>query len=148
MCVVSISTDWLFCNLCASVFCNLQFPSSCFCKLPPRAFAPFSGSGARAILGHLSLRFRLSEPTLINQRNSFNAQGKVSPLVMGRCRSSCSKGQGGMLTFVFNPITPSPITYVQLLFVARRPGWVSDQAKYIKNPNMVDSLRRVHLLCI
>jgi hypothetical protein len=90
----------------------------------------------------------VSEPTLINQRNSFNAQGKVSPLVMGRCRSSCSKGQGGMLTFVFNPITPSPITYVQLLFVARRPGWVSDQAKYIKNPNMVDSLRRVHLLCI
>ncbi|KAJ8588553.1 hypothetical protein M405DRAFT_247297 [Rhizopogon salebrosus TDB-379] len=35
--------------------------------------------------------------TLINQRNSSNAKGSVSPLVMGRCRSPCSKGQGAIV---------------------------------------------------
>ncbi|KAJ8588715.1 hypothetical protein M405DRAFT_240980 [Rhizopogon salebrosus TDB-379] len=51
-----------------------------------RAFVPCSGSGARAPLDNLSLRSDHSD-TLVNQRNSSNAQGKVSPLVMGRCRA-------------------------------------------------------------
>jgi hypothetical protein len=91
-----------------------------------RAFGPFSGPGVHVFLGHLSLH---SEPHADNQRNSSNAQGKVPPLVVGRCRSSCSKG-------------------VQPLYVARRPERVSDQPKYIKNPNVVDSLCFVHLLCV
>jgi hypothetical protein len=128
MYVVSTSIDWLFYNLCASVFRNLQLPSSyplqtaapCFCTL----FRIRCTCDARSSVTTLpSLTHRVSnildsykavsnignpdvsDPTLINQRNSSNASGKGSPLVMGRCRSSFSKGQGGMFTLVFNPMT-------------------------------------------
>jgi hypothetical protein len=61
MCVVSISIDWLFCNLSISVLRDPQFPFSVLCKSPTSCFRTLSGFGARALLDHLSVRSHRSE---------------------------------------------------------------------------------------
>ncbi|KAJ8585457.1 hypothetical protein M405DRAFT_825051 [Rhizopogon salebrosus TDB-379] len=98
-------------NLCASVFCNLQI----HCTYSPWSF----------LTTLLSLRVR----TLINQRNSGNAQSKLSPLsrrriwnVLRRMSRSCQ----------FR--SPSPTISMQPLYAARLPVRISYQAKCIENP--------------
>jgi hypothetical protein len=70
-----------------------------------RAFAPFSGFGARSLLDHFSLCSHRSEPRADQPTELQQRQRQTVASGHGRCRGFCSKGQWGMIALVFTPIT-------------------------------------------
>jgi hypothetical protein len=83
------------------MYLSLLQPAAILIPLRTTA-ATLSGSGTHALLHYAPNTQSLM---LIDQGKFSDAQGKVSPAVIGRCQSSCNTWHGRILAVVFYSIT-------------------------------------------